>query len=286
MDSRSWLPIIRKTDGDCTSAERMTQMLQLELDRSDAATQRALAGLIGAIGDSGFAGGALEALNAPLQAASWSVYRVWRDRAPVLHCSASRGVADTTGDCFRAYQDGLYRRDRSFDRVDAACAPGQVAVLHMRAEEAPTREHRERIYRRHRVLERLSAAARDDDGSLLAVNLYHHEHQGPFSGVERERFEAIAPLLMAAVKRHLALAERGTPADPREALQRACPALTTRELDVCERLMRGWSHDGIAADLGLSVATVKTYRARAFERLGLHFRSELFARFGGSGAAG
>jgi len=25
---------------------------------------------------------------------------------------------------------------------------------------------------------------------------------------------------------------------------------------------------------------VKTYRARAFERLGLHFRSELFARFG------
>lgn len=276
------LSIIRKTGGECTSAERMTRMHQFQPDRGDAATQRALAGLIGAIGDSGFAGGALEALNAPLQAASWSVYRVWRDRAPVLHCSASRGVADTTGDCFRAYQDGLYRRDRSFDRVDAAGAPGHVAVLHMRAEDAPNSDHRERIYRRHGVLERLSVAARDDDGSLLAVNLYHHEHQGPFSGVERERFEAIAPLLMATVKRHLALAERSPSAEPREALQRACPALTARELDVCERLLRGWSHDGIAADLGLSVATVKTYRARAFERLGLHFRSELFARFGGS----
>ena len=276
------LSIIRKTGGECTSAERMTQMYQFQPDRGDAATQRALAGLIGAIGDRGFAGGALEALNAPLQAASWSVYRVWRDRAPVLHCSASRGVADTTGDCFRAYQDGLYRRDRSFDRVGAAGAPGHVAVLHMRAEDAPNSDHRERIYRRHGVLERLSVAARDDDGSLLAVNLYHHEHQGPFSGVERERFEAIAPLLMATVKRHLALAERSPSAEPREALQRACAALTARELDVCERLLRGWSHDGIAADLGLSVATVKTYRARAFERLGLHFRSELFARFGGS----
>ena len=284
MDSRTRLPIIRKKGGECTSAERMTGMSKLELDRGDAATQRALAGLIGAIGDSGFAGGALEALNTPLQAASWSVYRVWRDRAPVLHCSASRGVADTTGDCFRAYQDGLYRRDRSFDRVDAAGAPGHVAVLHMRGEDAPNSDHREQIYRRHRVLERLSAAARDDDGSLLAVNLYHHEHQGPFSGVERERFEAIAPLLMASVKRHLALAERGSaPASPRDSLQSACPALTARELDVCERLLRGWSHDGIAADLGLSVATVKTYRARAFERLGLHFRSELFARFGGRG---
>jgi len=257
-------------------------MSMLEPHRGDAATQHALHGLIGAIGDGGFAGAALEALNGPLQAASWSVYRVWRERAPVLHFSASRGVADTTGDCFRAYRDGLYRRDRSFDRVDAAGVPGHVAVLHMRGEDAPNSDHREQIYRRHRVLERLSVAARDDDGSLLAVNLYHHEHQGPFTGVERERFEAIAPLLMATVKRHLALADRPIPAGPRESLQCACPALTARELDVCERLLRGWSHDGIAADLGLSVATVKTYRARAFERLGLHFRSELFARFGGA----
>src|SRR5690606_23220960 len=93
-------------------------MSMLAPHRGDAANQRALHGLIGAIGDGGFAGAALEALNGPLQAASWSVYRVWRERAPVLHFSASRGVADTTGDCFRAYRDGLYRRDRSFDRVD------------------------------------------------------------------------------------------------------------------------------------------------------------------------
>ena len=70
------------------------------------------------------------------------------------------------------------------------------------------------------------------------------------------------------------------PVAPRERLLAQCPALTGRELDVCERLLRGWTHDGIAADLGVSLATVKTYRARAFARLGLHFRSELFARFG------
>ncbi|MCW5665803.1 MAG: helix-turn-helix transcriptional regulator [Piscinibacter sp.] len=249
----------------------------------DAETRHALAGLIGAIGRADFASAALDALNTPLQAATWSVYRVWRDRAPVLHASASRGVADVTHDCFRAYHAGLYRHDRSFDRVDAAAAPGHVAVLHMRAEEAPTSAHREQIYRAHGMLERLSAATREDDGSLLAVNLYHHAHQGPFGGLERERFEALAPLLMAAVQRHLALAARPLPRGPREVLQQACPALTARELDVCERLLRGWTHDGIAADLGLSLATVKTYRARAFERLGLHFRSELFARFGATG---
>lgn len=243
--------------------------------------QHALAGVIGAIGSATFEDDALATLNdGALQAASWSVYQVWRDRTPVLHLSASRGIADTTRDCFAAYRDGLYRRDCSFDRVRAA-RPGHAAVLLMRAEEAPNADHREIIYRRHRVLERLSVAALQDDGSLLALNLYHHEHQGGFAPGERRSLEGIATPLLAAVRRHVALTgERAEPADPRAALRERCPALTARELDVCERLLRGWSHDGIAADLGLSVATVKTYRARAFERLGLHFRSELFARFG------
>jgi DNA-binding CsgD family transcriptional regulator len=37
------------------------------------------------------------------------------------------------------------------------------------------------------------------------------------------------------------------------------------------------TQDGIASDLGLTVPTVKTYRNRAFARLGIHFRNELFA---------
>ena len=37
------------------------------------------------------------------------------------------------------------------------------------------------------------------------------------------------------------------------------------------------TQEGVAADLGLSLPTVKTYRNRAFARLGIHFRSELSA---------
>lgn len=252
------------------------------------ANQRALAGVIAALGSPGFGDAALHALNdGALDAASWSVYQVWRERKerePVLHLSASRGIADTTRDCFAAYRGGLYRRDASFDRVRSGASPGHAAVLLMRADEAPNADHREIIYRRHRVVERLSVAALQDDGSLLALNLYRHEHQGAFGGVARANLEAIALPLLATVRRHIALAQPPvSPAGPRAQLALACPALTERELDVCERLLRGWSHDGVAADLGLTLATVKTYRARAFARLGLHFRSELFARFGGAG---
>ena len=35
------------------------------------------------------------------------------------------------------------------------------------------------------------------------------------------------------------------------------------------------SYEGIANDLDLKLPTVKTYRNRAFDRLGIHFRNEL-----------
>lgn len=245
-----------------------------------------LAAVVGQLGAPGFAQATLQALNASgLQAASWSVYQLAAQCPPRLHLSASVGVADTTRDCFSVYQQGLYRADRSFDTV----AAGQAAVLRMHADHAPSPQHRDAIYRRHGMLERLSVVQRGDDGALLAINLYHHAHQGLFGDGELAGFAELAPLLLAAVQRHLALAaalqvppaaaDQPDGSGPRQALQARCPALTARELDVCERLLRGWTYDGIAADLGLSVATVKTYRARAFERLGLHFKSELFACF-------
>ena len=39
--------------------------------------------------------------------------------------------------------------------------------------------------------------------------------------------------------------------------------LTPQELAVCLHLLRGLSHAGIAAELGLKESTVKTYRNRA-----------------------
>ena len=52
---------------------------------------------------------------------------------------------------------------------------------------------------------------------------------------------------------------------------------TRREREVCERMLKGWTYEGIANDLGISAGTVKTFRDRAFDRLGIHHRNELFA---------
>jgi DNA-binding NarL/FixJ family response regulator len=41
----------------------------------------------------------------------------------------------------------------------------------------------------------------------------------------------------------------------------------------------------VAVDLGVSLTTVKTYRKRAFDRMGIHFRNELFSRVGSAATA-
>lgn len=244
--------------------------------------------LVQHLGAPGFARAALEAVHqAGVPAASWSVYRLQPrlpQQPPVMHVSASLGVADTTQACFAAYRDGLYRADRSFDDVPR----NGCGVLRMHADDMPNPAHRDAIYRRHGMRERLSVVQRQADDSLLAVNFYSHDHQGRFPAGATEGVAALAPVLLAAVQRHVqwlpaAAAPPAAAAEPtlRQRLLQQAPALTARELDVCERLLQGLSYDGVAADLGLSLSTVKTYRARAFARLDIHFRNQLFARLAG-----
>jgi len=91
--------------------------------------------------------------------------------------------------------------------------------------------------------------------------------------------EALSPALLQLLRGHLALTGLNRKDDHYQQLLQRCPDLTTQELNICSRLLRGMSHAGIAADLNIKESTVKTYRNRAFERLGINFRSQLFALF-------
>jgi len=145
------------------------------------------------------------------------------------------------------------------------------------------------------MVERVSVIAPEHD-AVFAVNFYRHEHQAPLSDAQIAAFETVAVPLLELARKHIALthalpsaalhAEEAphslaavmSSGQMRERLLEVSGELTARELDVCVRLLQGLTQDGIAADLGLSTATVKTYRNRAFARLGIHFRNELFAR--------
>ncbi len=243
----------------------------------------ALEGLIGLIGEPGFEAGLLPHLRPLVPAASYAIYRTGQGCAPQLFMSASLEVPDTTRECWRAYLCGPYATDRSLGQETSRS--GQTRLCHITAQEVAP-EHRARVYEAHGVAERVSAVTQEG-GAIFAVNFYRHAHQPPFSDGHLGAFEALAPSLVALAKKHITLRHAQAPLQPDpQALARRltglCPQLTPREVDVCVRMLQGLTHDGIASDLGLGLPTVKTYRNRAFGRLGIHHRNELFARVMGS----
>jgi DNA-binding CsgD family transcriptional regulator len=282
-----------------TGVREPMQLWPVSLPTAEA-PHAAAAGLIDCIARPDFGRRTLARLNRSLPLAWWTVYQVFDDQAPRLCAHGSFDAPDIALDCWRIYRSGVYRADTHFHAARAevrGSAASNAVVTHCVADDFG-RAHREQIYQAHSLSERLSlvSSGSDDDagsGALLAVNLYRHRAQPRFDAADLDTVFALAAPLLAVARRHVELsaplhddavdlltldAPAALPiSHAAQRLRRRCPQLTERELAVCERLLRGWTFDGIAADLGVSPSTAKTYRNRAFGRLGIHHRNALFA---------
>ncbi|WP_397475344.1 LuxR C-terminal-related transcriptional regulator [Pusillimonas sp.] len=237
--------------------------------------------LIDALGEPDFAPSLIQHMNDLTLVDFFSVYQLDTQATPRMFLSSSREAHDVSDDCFRSYQRRLHAQDHTFDEAKELLRRDEVALAYAHQSHfAPP--HRAAIYSRHGIQDRLSVVCRADGGLLLATNFYRFERQPMFSSVDVDAIQSVAKSVAACVTKHISLAGRcqAAPALDIDVLTRElatlCPRLTARELEVCAGLLQGLTYDGIAAHLGLSVATVKTYRARAYDKLGINFRSQLF----------
>ena len=117
--------------------------------------------------------------------------------------------------------------------------------------------------------------------AAYSLSLFRDDSRDPF---ERDSIEGLMHLsehLISVVAKHCEV--RKSRAD--YALQAsveeiyACiqkdDRLTTRELEVCARIIHGMSCIGIALDLKVGEETVKTYKNRAYQKLGIGSQREL-----------
>lgn len=267
-------------------------------DAPATAPHQILAPMIDQLGLPRFEAALLALLHPVVPAASCSIYQTGERCAPRLFLSASHDIPDTTRACWQAYLSGPQRSDRTLSLPYSDLEHGTL-LCHITAQEVPA-EHRARVYEAHGVAERVSIVRQPSPGRVFAINFYRHHHQRAFTDRQIADFEALAPSLLALTQKHLALVGSGLDDAPlaqptgtgavtdplahwRQRLEALHGGLTPRELEVCARLLQGMTQEGIAADMGLALPTVKTYRNRAFARLGIHFRNELFARVLGPG---
>lgn len=235
--------------------------------------------LTGLMGSERFSSSLLDCLDYWVSSQHFCVMRMDLSQPSMLMAGTRHHDSRLVWRCWHAYAQQFHSHDQLFSRMQGEQRhDGAVLLGHILAEDIQFAPYRQNVYLRNGMSERLSGLSWDDQGVPVLFNLYRHHEAGYFPDDEIEAFEQLTPIVLQLLRGHLAMSRRVEHAgDWRQVLLRQSPQLTEQELEVCMRLLQGMTHAGIAVDLGVKESTVKTYRNRAFDRLGINFRNQLFA---------
>lgn len=242
--------------------------------------------LIAAIGSrdrTALASAILALARTQVQAHHCSVLGFEGERSPRIISGASVRHEWHVFNIATAYARDFYRKDglqRLIGAYPASFEAPPVVVHCQGLADIDDTEYRRQCYESIGIGERACILVRVGRAQSLAVNLYRDQAAGPFSALEIECLIGIAPLIAGCVQRHYALdidgesSFRGAVTD---GLAQLCPQLTLREREVVQRILDGMTTERIADDLHIRPTTVITYRTRAYEKMNVTSRRELFA---------
>lgn len=159
-----------------------------------------------------------------------------------------------------------------------ASAAQPHTVLHrQRPQDIAHPDYRHICYELPRVAERLAILTLYEGWRWLSVNFYRGWEHGPLQEDDLRRLEALAPLVVHAVRLHYA--GQLFDADLAEwllaRLHRRHPDLSKRDLDVLRGLLHGLDNPTLGQRLGLELSSVQTYVKRVFRKLGIGGQREL-----------
>ncbi len=190
-------------------------------------------------------------------------------RGRIRHAAAAslidQAMIDRTTDL---YVNDLYRRDPHYALVQAAAAEGRavgdVRVLPMTADRIADHEYRRLLFESPGFASKISLLSSFGSRTCY-LNLYFSGATPPVGDLHGF-LGARAPLLLALAHRHEEL-DANAPADgsPDEALD----SLSRRETQVAALLREGRTAKEVAQALRIAPATVLTYKARLFEKMGV-----------------
>ncbi len=197
----------------------------------------------------------------------------------LIHRSAASWDGTDTAHKRASLFAAQYWRD---DPVFAAIRKGgcRTDIIRTDMRRLPMSQLREKIY--FDISERVLVHRRSSSGSAIALTVLRSKNASSFSDDDVSRLQEVSSTLLAVLEKHH---------DFCEARQNASNALASlgdieqcilashlvprREAEVCARTIYGLSARGIALSLGIGEESVKTYRRRTYERLGVGSPREL-----------
>lgn len=248
----------------------------------DAAAVASLVDAIGQADPQALAGCILEAVRPLLGACHCTVFAHEAGRNPRLLSGATDDgpwVAFRMGAMHArefATQDGLRG---VIERRPVVGPVGAILVCRQRTDEVPPGTWHDEGLESLGLVDRLSVLVRAHETTWLVAHLYRHADQGLFAAQDVDSLTGMARLVGRCVARHYACDVDGLAAERdgvSDGVQALGSRLTAREREVLTRILDGVTVNRIAEDLRLRPTTVATYRMRAYEKLGVTSRQELF----------
>ncbi|CCE02459.1 helix-turn-helix transcriptional regulator [Bradyrhizobium sp. STM 3809] len=238
----------------------------------------AVGALVLAIGQPSFPTVLIETLRAVADVGHCMVFAFADQRS--ARCLLSTGNIAIGPDLGTAYSEHFHTADPNREVIFRERAEQRHILLPHFARRMYPRGYRKLFFEDSEIVDKAATAIWAGDRCTY-VNFYRTAAQGGFTGEQRQRITAVAPIVAAIVARHCQDGTAvATPGDKLAALFAAggpLSVLTAREKDVCRRILEGFTSEAIAGDLGIALNSVFTYRKRAYEKLGIASQNELFA---------
>jgi DNA-binding CsgD family transcriptional regulator len=130
------------------------------------------------------------------------------------------------------------------------------------------------------VVDSMAVTIKTGHQEWITTSLCRHRDQGPLDKDEIETILQLATLIATCASRHCRIeadGEADNQTSVRNGIDQLCSLLTKRERQVILRILDAVTIENIASELGLKPTTVITYRSRAYEKLGISSRHELFS---------
>jgi DNA-binding CsgD family transcriptional regulator len=178
------------------------------------------------------------------------------------------------------YSEEFYKLDPARNVIPAHL-PGGLLARRVPAEAVKDDGYRQACFDQPGLAEKMSFAM--GGANPYVLSLYCLRRRPRMSDSRYAAVGRLAQIALPLIRKHAQLVGGlGPEASPEQRLERRLDALdaglSPRELSVCARTMTGRTAGAIAAELGVGVTSVLTYRRRAYARLGVSGAGEILAR--------
>lgn len=244
----------------------------------------AIAGAVDAIGTPAFDDRLLAAVNGVVRVDHLTVLTYSSNEGLQQLCVASRVDAVGVRSLTRDYVAQHHRLDPNFAELRRQTRSRKIEVRRHDPRRLKARAYQRRFYTTAGIVDKVSYLWRSS-GIVYYVNLYRTTRAGHYAKEEVRRLEAAARLVASLVRLHggrtrveAAFAAGNASGLMERLVGLLGERLTSREQAVLVNILMGLRTEGIALQLGVQEESIKTFRKRAYAKLGISSQAELFAR--------